>query len=220
MADTHPPFQDLEAHFAACSNLPLTAIWQRFGAPQNCLIAIADYLKQENKNLLDILDCGAGERRPEPYDVTDQNDYFHWFYHRHETEDIAESQTGGGHFHLFVTPKFFGDTLSVHYTHLIAIELDRDGDLGSFFIPNIWVTQEMPRPSETLKAACQKFDARINSPNMLISIWLAALTRTFLNDILQLLEQRDRFLTAMPRAERKTYFADTAISRICEWKMD
>ncbi len=134
--------------------------------------------------------------------------------------DIAESQTGYGHFHLFVTPKFFGDTLSVHYTHLIAIELDRDGDLGSFFIPNIWVTQEMPRPSETLKAACQKFDARINSPNMLISIWLAALTRTFLNDILQLLEQRDRFLTAMPRAERKTYFADTAISRICEWKMD
>jgi len=31
MADTHPPLQDLEAHFAACTDLPLTAIWQRFG---------------------------------------------------------------------------------------------------------------------------------------------------------------------------------------------
>ena len=220
MTNTASSFQDLEAHFAACTDLPLAVIWQRFGAPQNCLIAIADYLRQEDKNLTDILDCGAGERRPEPYDATDQNEYFHWFYHRHAAEDITESQTGGGHFHLFATPKFFADPLSVQYTHLIAIELDRDGDLGSFFVPNIWVTQEMPRPSETLKAACQKFDARINSPNMLVSIWLAALTRTFLNDILKLLEQRDRFLTAMPQAERKRYFADATISRICEWKMD
>jgi len=51
---------DLEAHFAACATLPLPAIWQRFGAPQNCLVAIADYLAEQEKTLLDILDCGAG----------------------------------------------------------------------------------------------------------------------------------------------------------------
>lgn len=43
--------------------------------------------------------------------------------------------------------------------------------------------------------------------------------RTFLGDILNLLEQRDRFLAAIPQAERKRYFADTEISRICEWKL-
>ena len=53
---------DLEAHFATCATLPLLAIWQRFGAPQNCLVAIADYLAEQEKTLLDILDCGAGER--------------------------------------------------------------------------------------------------------------------------------------------------------------
>jgi len=31
---------DLEAHFAACATLPLSAIWQRFGAPQYCLVRL------------------------------------------------------------------------------------------------------------------------------------------------------------------------------------
>ena len=120
----------------------------------------------------------------------------------------------GGHFHLFATPKFFADPLGVHHSHLIAIELDGQGDLGGFFVPNIWVTDEAPKPSELLKSACQKFDARKDSPSQLISVWLAALTRTFLGDIVNLLEQRDRFLSAMPRQARKRYFADPAIPPI------
>ena len=211
---------DLEAHFATCSTLPLQAIWQRFGAPQNCLVAIADYLAEQEKTLLDILDCGAGERQPETFDVCDPRGYFQWFYHRHDESDQAENKSGGGHFHLFATPKFFADPLGVHHSHLIAIELDSYGDLGGFFVPNIWVTDEAPKPSELLKSACQKFDARQDSPSQLISIWLAALTRTFLGDIVNLLEQRDRFLSAMPRQARKAYFADPSISRICEWKLD
>ena len=219
MSGDAPLLGDLEAQMAACADMLTPELWQRFGTPQNCLIAIADYLSGEQKNLLDILDCRTGERSPKAHDVTDIQGHFHWFYHRHDAEDKKENQTGGGHFHLFATPKFFRDTLSAQYTHLIAIELDRDGDLGSFFVPNIWVTDEKPRPSEHLKSACQKFDARLGTPSHLVSIWLAALMRTFLGDILNLLEQRDRFLAAIPQAERKRYFADTEISRICEWKL-
>jgi len=214
------PNSDLEAQFSAYGELSPKALWHHFGAPQACLVAIADHLQNSQKNLLDFIDCPSGSRRPEDWDVCDPDGYFHWFYHRHAEEKNCPNHAGGGHFHLFASPKFFDDSLGVNATHLIAIELDRDGDLNSLFVPNIWVTQENPRPSWQLKSALQKFDARQNTPNMLISIWLAALTRTFLSDITRLLEQRDRFLSAMPLSERKAYFNDRSIERICEWKLD
>jgi len=78
--------------------------------------------------LLDILDCGAGERQPETFDVCDPYGHFQWFYHRHDKSDRTENKSGGGHFHLFATPKFFADPLGVHHSHLIAIELDGMAD--------------------------------------------------------------------------------------------
>ena len=80
------------------------------------------------KTLLDILDCGAGERQPETFDVCDPYGHFQWLYHRRDKSDRTENKSGGGHFHLFATPKFFADPLGVHHSHLIAIELDGMAD--------------------------------------------------------------------------------------------
>jgi hypothetical protein len=41
---------DLEAQMAACADMQTPELWKRFGGPQNCLIAISDYLSSKQKN--------------------------------------------------------------------------------------------------------------------------------------------------------------------------
>jgi len=199
------------------AHLPTPQLFTSFGSEQNFLVAFADYLNDTGTSIHDMVRPDEGLRRPAEKDVMDELDCFRWFFHFHSDEDHDARK--GGHFHLFAGPDFFEDRLGVLQTHLIAIELDKDGDLSGFFVPNQWVTDEQMRPVEVLRNALSAFDARQGDANVMISCWLAALTRFFSEEITHILTQRDQFLGSLDRQARAVYVADREVERICEWKV-
>jgi len=183
--------------------------------PLSCLNAVATHLQTSGRSLLARLACSGGQRQPENVDVMAQDGHYRWFYHAHK----GHQGTGrAGHFHLFAAPAAFRDHLTRSLTHLIAVELDEDGDLAGFFAPNIWCTNEYMRPAEQITGALRNFQARINTPDMIVSIWVEALVREFTAEIADLLCQRDAFIMRLNPLERTAYFADRSVSRICEWR--
>lgn len=199
------------AHLAAAD------FFAHFGSEQDFLISFAEYLEETGTSIHEMVQPDETLRRPAEKDVMDDVDCFRWFFHFHSDEDCDARV--GGHFHLFAGPDFFADRLSVLQTHLIAIELEKDGDLAGFFVPNQWVTDEQMRPVEMLEKALAEFDARQGDANVMISCWLAALTRFFSAEISHILTQRDQFLGSLDRKARADYVADRDVERICEWKV-
>jgi len=208
---------EFEIKFRELSGADANDMFKAFGSEQDFLNAISDCLLDSGRSIHQIVDPGTDLRLPLKVDVKDERDHFRWFFHFHSEADRQARM--GGHFHLFASPSYFEDSLGVLQTHLIAIELDADGDLDGFFVPNQWVTDEQMRPAEQLAGALAAFDARLGKADQLASYWVAALTRFFREEILQILRQRDEFLVAMTRKAREEYFHNKDIERICEWKI-
>jgi hypothetical protein len=208
---------EFEDKFRSLSGAHADEMFAAFGSEQCFLQALSEYLSASGQSIHQLVDPGSSLRLPLNFDIKDEKEHFRWFFHFHSEAD--RNTRAGGHFHLFASPDYFSDYLGVLQTHIIAVELDADGDLEGFFVPNQWVTNEQMRPKSLLAPALADFDARIGKVHDLVGYWLAALTRFFHAEIEYVLQQRDEFLQAMARGAREEYFSNEQIERICEWKI-
>ncbi len=156
-------------------------------------------------------------RIPEEKDVISDDRAFRWFFHFHS--EAEQGRQTHGYFHIYVGPQYFGEPASQKPSHIIAVELDSDGDLDGFFVPNSWTTDEHMRAADELKAPLLCFMTVKNSPSRLLDLWLAALTTFFSAEISELISRRDLFLNNMSASSRAAYLSDRQIDRICEWKV-
>lgn len=177
----------------------------------------ADFLETSQTTLPQLIGPLQGLRFPQEHDVSNEDGRFSWFYHFHSEDEQSHSRHG--HFHLFAGPAMFDDPVATEKTHMIAIELNEDGDLRGFFIPNRWTTGEHMRSAKILQECIDQFDASIGSPNRAIDLWLAAMMRVFKNEISALLTRRDSYLSCLSPTRRSQYLEDQNVTRICEWVM-
>lgn len=143
-------------------------------------------------------------------DAIDQTSGFHWFYHSHSPED-RPGATEHGHIHLFARRKLWSRRLrssreiefakltgepaaNENTRHLLTIGFDAKGIPTTLFTVNSWVTGDRMLSAELtvellagikLDTGCKAVDAVIKS-----------LVRLYIQEIRQLLEQRDRTLFA------------------------
>lgn len=205
-----------EERLALCENCSFSTIFANFGGVQDFLEDCSDYMVQTQTSVYSLLPNSEDLRIPKEKDAGSSDRGYRWFFHFHSRGE--KRATTKGHFHLYAGPQHFNDPASMKPTHLIAIELDSEGDLSGFFVPNAWATNEYMRDASLLETALNHFETTENSPARLLDIWLGALLREFKDKILKLLQNRDVFLGKMSASERASYLEDKQIDRICEMK--
>lgn len=206
-------FEKRLAEYESCS---FKAIFAKFGGVQDFLEDCSDYMMQTETSLYSLLPETADLRIPKGKDAGSSDRGYRWFFHFHSRSD--QQAITKGHFHLYAGPQHFNDPTSMKPTHLIAIELDSDGDLSGLFVPNAWATNEHMRDANLLETAFSEFETTDNSPSRILDIWLGAILREFKDEILNLLQKRDVFLAKMSATEQASYLEDRQIDRICEMK--
>ncbi len=113
-----------------------------------------------------------------------------FYYHAHDPAEWASSEHG--HFHLFVA-----DEDEPGFAHVAAVSMDRQGRAQRLFTTNGWVTGETVRPAAELLALLPNgFEINRARPSWLVGRWLTALVALLMPQIRELLELRDRALTA------------------------
>lgn len=175
------------------------------------LTQYADLLDAHGLTLLDEIGAFDGPRFPKEVDVGAADKKFSWFFHYHN-----EQKKGRGHFHLYASAPTFGDYSTVTKTHLIAIEVTETGDFSGFFVPNNWITRDHPRPAHEIAEQISQFHTNNENYATSLNIWLSAILREFEDVVVDLLQQRDTFLSQLSLPQREAYFENREVEKICE----
>ena len=124
-----------------------------------------------------------------PGDIFDPDSGAQAYFHAHG------AGTGGdgagdeyGHFHCFLRPG--GLQGPIH--HLVALGINRSGQLVRLFTVNRWVTGDDWLPAEELIALLPRFDLQLAKPDYLANRWLTAAVALYRGEIQSLLMERDR----------------------------
>ena len=143
-------------------------------------------------------------------DVYDPETHCQYYYHAHPAE-----LRGGehGHFHTFLRPKGMppgiepapladyaptaGDNDAL--SHLIAISMDEFGYPIRLFSTNRWVTGEVWYAAADVIAMLDRFHMDLAYPSLPANLWITAMLRLFRPEIEELIDKRDRAVTAWQR---------------------
>ncbi len=146
-------------------------------------------------------------------DVFDKKTHSQYFYHAHPRIN-PHSQVcfeENGHFHLFirkagVPPEI--QPIEIDRTdrpkgskeddicHIIAISMDKQGAATRLFTTNRWVTGEMWYQASDVVKLIDYFNMDHAYPSWPLNLWLSSLVRVYRNEILSLVEERDRVIAA------------------------
>jgi len=167
-------------------------------------------------------------------EVYDPVSHAQYFYHAHP----ANSRLAGehGHFHTFlraegmpagVAPLVWPEAAVAdpartrgaplkrggreEVSHLVAISLDRRGELIRLFTTNRWVTGETWYPADDVIAMLDRFEIKTAVPSRLQDRWLVAVMQLFRPQIAALLRQRDATVTAWRQRRRSNVFEDARL---------
>jgi hypothetical protein len=178
-----------------------------------------------------------GEHYPEA-DVWDPETHAQWFFHAHEEGGGFPGEVG--HFHTFlgqagmrpgtmplVLPEMAlaGSPIAdpaaaagTHrsrrdrgvFSHLIGISIDAAGIPLGLFTTNRWVTGETWYRGADVVRMLDRFDFTGAGPHPLIDAWLTALFRLLRQDLIALIEERDRVVMdwRQRRAQHRHVFDD------------
>ena len=105
----------------------------------------------------------------------------------------------------YTPPKEVNDALG----HLIAISMDKHGIPIALFSTNRWVTGETWYAARDAVAMLDLFEMDLARPSWPVNRWLTGMLRLFRPQIVQLLEERDRAVSAWGAAHAgKDVFED------------
>lgn len=131
-----------------------------------------------------------------PGDIFDPDSGAQAYYHAHGAGTGGDGTVGDGagdehgHFHCFLRP----DGLQGPIHHLVALGINRSGQLARLFTVNRWVTGDDWRPAEDLIALLPRFDLQLAKPDYLANRWLTAVVALYRREIVSLLRERDAAL--------------------------
>jgi len=153
------------------------------------LESIVKFGREETNPVLAILDGKAPneEHRYPPDGISFAHDKWRAFYHSHETPDKAPGEHG--HFHIFARLEKGQDS----WTHVAGLAVDKIGQPIEWFAANKWVVRGEWQPAKYLKRHLPSLD--IHGEKNLTAQWLASLLGTYRDEINNLLEERDRFVS-------------------------
>lgn len=144
----------------------------------------------------DVVDAGAGTR---------------FYYHAHRA-GVPEH----GHFHLFAHGRRPDD-----FMHLVALSLDQRGQPLRWFTTNRWVTAGRWRPADQVWPALRRYRVRTHGRLAPVAGWLTAMVALFADDLMALLQERDRLLApSLERREAEAVFEDRSIDVLSECPAD
>lgn len=129
-----------------------------------------------------------------PGDIFDPDSGAQAYYHAHG-EDGGDEH---GHFHCFLRPA--GLPGPIH--HLVALGINRSGQLARLYTVNRWVTGDDWRPAADLIALLPRFDLQLAKPDYLANRWLTAVIMLYRAEIEALLRQRDGAIDATQLEDR------------------
>jgi hypothetical protein len=124
-----------------------------------------------------------------PGDIFDPDSGAQAYYHAHGDGTVGDGAgEEHGHFHCFLRP----DGLQGPIHHLVALGINRSGQLVRLFTVNRWVTGDDWRSAEELIALLPRFDLQMAKPDYLANRWLTAAVALYRGEIAALLTERDR----------------------------
>lgn len=151
----------------------------------------------------DTTEVKAWEHYP-PGDVFDPASGAQWFYHCHP---VHESAAEHGHFHCFLRPG--GADGPIH--HLAAIGVDAYGRMQRLFTVNQWVVDDDWLEAEETIALLPRFDVQMPRPSYLVNRWLTAIFAAYEEEIVGLIRERDRVISAHRPIEGSSSFEDRSL---------
>jgi hypothetical protein len=154
----------------------------------DCLL---EFGRQQSNPVLAVLagEKPLGEHKYPPGDHLEfGSDAWRAFYHSH----FSPGQPGNehGHFHLFAPVDGAG---KAGWTHVAALSMDNLGQPLRWFAVNRWVTDGTWLDAGTLASIAGSLEPLSSQP--LLARWLASMVAVFHEEIVEMLETRDRQLT-------------------------
>ena len=129
------------------------------------------------------------------------------FYHCHGAPDKSADEHG--HFHIFVRSPKTPDALK-HWTHAVALSMDRMGQPVAWFAVNHWVSGGSWQQAGRIVTLLDRVE--MPSGVLLTERWLGAMLRLFRAEIADLLSSRDRELSRCRASRPATaILADRAV---------
>lgn len=172
-----------------------------------------------------------------------------YFFHRHPVAPAAEPSQKRGHFHLFLraegmlpgmqplllpeaaiakehlpTPPQAAPSkrgVRDEVCHLVAIEVDAEGEPVRLFTTNRWVTGETWYRAEDVIRMLDRFSLDAAEPASFVNFWLTATVRLYQPEIAMLLRERDRIvMDPIRRRRRVDVFEDPKLEIISSLAID
>jgi len=134
------------------------------------------------------------------------NENWRAFYHCHDVEDKPDNEHG--HFHVFINAE--NDNDSDHWPHLAGLSMDTMGQPIQWFTVNQWVTSGNWLASEQLTTNI--LNCSVDDNMVLVEKWLMCMMNIYLEEIRQLLLDRDAILSRYDlQSDRKKILQERGI---------
>lgn len=145
-----------------------------------------------------------------PGDVFDPASNAQWYYHCHPA---GEESLEHGHFHCFLRPD--GPQGPIH--HLMAVGVDASGRLLRLFTVNQWVVGDDWIDADGAIPLLSRFDMQMPRPSYLVNRWLTAIFAAYEAEMMDLLRERDRRLTAHGPVDGTSVREDRSLEVLSEF---
>ena len=142
-------------------------------------------------------------------DAVDRASSTRFYYHAHSV--LGERLPEHGHFHLF-------HENTEGFSHLAALSMDSQGNPRAWMLTNQWVTGERWLSTSHWQVLLPAFKMQVRGRLAPVARWLSAMVRLYQRELLDLLAERDAWLSRECAAGRspQEVWNDRQIHVVCQ----